>query len=200
MSLINDKEQFNKFIEILLDLQNDEVYFISLSARSKYLASEEREYYDLGRAEMFSRNIIRKKEDFEYTLEKLESSLQYKKTKNGHPIPEKCLVVYININPSSMLKAYNMLAQKMNKEWIDIAMALQNKKQPNYSGILYLDRKLMNCVQKSRSRKNFIDIDFDIKNNFYIVNSFMTELSIRQIKYHLIQTKSGYQLFYEHIK
>ena len=158
------------------------------------MTEKERIHYGLGRTEMFSRNIIRNKDDTEYVLSKLESSLHYKLTKTKQRIPEKCLVVYININPSSMLKAYNMLAQEMNREWIDIAMALQNKKQPNYSGILYLDRKLMNCVQKSRSRKNFIDIDFDIKDNFYIVNSFMTELSIRQIKYYLIQTKSGYHV------
>lgn len=194
MSLIIDKEQFDKFISILPDLKNDEVYFISLAARNKYLNESERIYYGLGRTEMFSRSIIRNKDNFEYVLSKLESSLQYKLTKNKCKIPEKTLVVYVNINPSSMIKAYFALMQEMNKELHDITFALQNNKQPNYSGIHLLDRKLMNCIQRARSRKVYIDIDFDIKDNFYIVNNLLTELSIRQILYFLIQTKSGYHV------
>jgi hypothetical protein len=189
--LIYDKEQFNKFINILPDLQNDEVYFISLSARNKYLTDEERKFYGLGRTEMFSRNIIRKKEDFEYVLSKLESTLHYKLTKTKQNIPEKALVVYININPSSMIKAYFNLANEMNKELLDINMAMQHNKQPNYSGIHLLDRKLMNCIQTARSRKIFIDIDFDVEDDIPI-NGFMMDLRIREIKSHTIKTKSGY--------
>lgn len=192
--LIKDLNQFHKFINILPDLKNDEIYFVSLSCRNKYLTTEEREFYGLGRTEMFSRNIVRKKEDFEYTLSKLESTLQYKLTKTKCKIPEKALVIYVNINPSSMMKAYFTLMQEMNKEMHDIMFALQSNKQPNYSGIHLLDRKLMNCIQRARSRKVFIDIDFDIKDNFYIVNNLLTELSIRQILYFLIQTKSGYHV------
>lgn len=193
MSLIIDKEQFNKFIEILPDLKNDECYFVSLSARNKYLTKEEREFYALGRTEMFARNIVRSKEDFEYVLSKLESSLQYKLTKSKQKIPEKALVVYVNINPSSMVKAYFNLMNEMNKELLDINMALQNGKIPNYSGIHFLDRKLMNCIQTSRSRKVFVDIDFDIKNDS-IVKEFLNILCDNFIIFHTIKTKSGYHV------
>ncbi len=190
--LIQDKSEFNKFINILPDLKNDEVYFISLSARNKYLNDEERKFYGLGRTEMFARNIIRRKEDFEYVLSKLESSLQFKLTKNKQKIPEKALVVYININPSSMIKAYFNLANEMNKELLDINMALQNGKQPNYSGIHLLDRKLMNCIQIARSRKILIDIDFDVKEDDDSIKDFVIDLSNRGIKYYVLKTKSGY--------
>ncbi len=189
--LIQNKNEFNKFINILPDLQNDEVYFISLSARNKYLNEEERKFYGLGRTEMFSRNIIRRKEDFEYVLSKLESTLHYKLTKTKQNIPEKALVVYVNINPSSMIKAYFNLANEMNKELLDINMAMQHNKQPNYSGIHLLDRKLMNCIQTARSRKIFIDIDFDVKGDIPI-KDFIITLANKEIKYYLIQTKSGY--------
>lgn len=39
--LIVDKQQFDKRIELLPELGSDEVYFISLSARSKYLSADE---------------------------------------------------------------------------------------------------------------------------------------------------------------
>ena len=199
MSLIKDKEQFNKFVEILPDLKNDEVYFISLSARNKYLTTEEREFYGLGRTEMFSRAIIRRKEDFEYTLSKLESSLQYKLTKTKQNIPEKALVVYININPSSMIKAYFALMNEMNKELHDITFALQNNKIPNYSGIHLLDRKLMNCIQRARSRKVFIDIDFDTQ-RFQICDTFLKVLTLRNVDHHRIKTKSGFHILIPKIK
>lgn len=195
MSLIQDRDQFNKFIKILPDLKNDEVYFISLSARNKYLTSEERVKYGLGRTEMFARNIVRKKEDFEYTLNKLESSLSYKHTKTGLDIPEKALVVYVNINPSSMVKAYFNLMDEMNKELHDITFALQNNKIPNYDGIHMLDRKLMNCIQKGRSRKILIDIDFDVTLEMVnLVGTFEVELIKNSIIYNIIKTKSGYHV------
>jgi hypothetical protein len=191
--LIKDFEQFNTFIKVLPELKNDECYFISLSCRNKYLSNEERDFYGLGRTEMFARNIIRKKEDFEYVLSKLESTLQYKLTKNKQKIPEKALVVYININPSSMIKAYFNLMKEMNQELHDITFALQNNKQPNYSGIHLLDRKLMNCIQKARSRKVFIDIDFDVKTQ-ELVNTFRISLNMNEIIYHIVKTKSGYHV------
>lgn len=195
MSLIQDREQFNNFIDILPDLQNDEVYFISLSARNKYLTKEEREFYGLGRTEMFARNIVRNKYDFEYVLSKLESALTYKLTKNKQKIPEKALVIYININPSSMIKAYFNLMQEMNKEMNDITIALQHDKQPNYSGIHLLDRKLMNCIQRARSRKVYIDIDFDISlANVHLVATFESLLRKNSIDFNIIKTKSGYHV------
>ena len=107
--MIANLEIFDRFRNLLTDLKNDEVYFISLSARNKYLTDEEREYYGLGRTEMFARTLIRDKYDMEYPMRKLKSALGYKRTKNGYEIPEKCLVTYININPSSII---------FKKKWI----------------------------------------------------------------------------------
>ena len=60
--MIVDQEQYDAFIEWLPELQHDETYFLSLSARNKYLTDEEREFYGLGRTEMFSRFVARDKE------------------------------------------------------------------------------------------------------------------------------------------
>jgi len=114
--MIANKEQFDRFIDILPDLEKDEVYFVSLSARNKYLTEDERKEFSLGRTEMFSREIARDKSGLYYVMNKLKASLEYRRTKNGKEIPSKSLVVYANINPSSTIKAYQSFKQEMDKQ------------------------------------------------------------------------------------
>lgn len=189
--MIIDRKQYENFLNILPDLQDDEVYFISLSARNKYLTAEEREDYTLGRTEMFARTIIREKKDFDYAMEKLKSTLIYKHTKNGKNIPEKALVTYVNVNPSSMIKAYELFIGEMNKELFQVYQSEKNSKQTNYQGFIRLDRKLMNSIQKSKSRRYFIDIDFDV-NDIQVVNDFCKQL--KDTIHYIISTHGGWHI------
>lgn len=191
--MIHNKEQFNKFISILAPLKEDEVYFVSLSCRNKYMTDEEREFYALGRTEMFGRTLIKNLNDIDFYMNKLYSNLVYKTTKNGKSIPEKGLVTYININPSSMLLAYNMFQQETNKKVFEYVQSTLNEKTKNLAAFGNLDREFLNCVQKSRSRKVFIDIDFDTKNYDY-VDRFKGVLNKHDVKYHVICTHGGYHV------
>jgi len=159
--LIVEKELLDKFINFLPDLVEDEVYFISLSARNKYLNEEERIKYHLGRTEMFSRQVVRSKKQFELVLNKLTGILTTRTTNSGLLFPEKALVVYANLNPSSMVRAFTAFQSKMIKEIGEALIASQRNKEGNYSGIRLADRKLMNCIQKYKSYKAIIDIDCD---------------------------------------
>ena len=58
MSLLYSKEELERFINYLPQLDKDELWFASLSARNKYLTEDERTYYCLGRSEMFAREFI----------------------------------------------------------------------------------------------------------------------------------------------
>ena len=58
MSLLYSKEELQKFINYLPQLEKDELWFCSMSARNKYLTEDERVKYDLGRSEMFAREFI----------------------------------------------------------------------------------------------------------------------------------------------
>jgi hypothetical protein len=62
-----------------------------------------------------------------------------------------------------------------------------------------LDVELMNCVQRCRGQKKFIDIDFDIDKatEFHILVSFRDFLRENNITYHVIETKSGYHVLME---
>lgn len=192
MNLIKDITEFNKFIEILPELQNDEVYFISLSSRQKYLTKEERIEYSLGQTEMFGREIAQSKDKlYSYTMKKLESNLYCKTTRNEKSIPEKSLVVYCNINPSSMIKAYFQFQKEMNRQISEITIGLQNNKQPNYSFVNIQIRELMNCIQKSTGTKHYIDIDCDTKEE-NVLNYFRETFMKDYIKFYIIETKGGY--------
>lgn len=189
--LIKDQEQFDKFINILPELKDDEVYFVSLSARNKYLSLEERKLYSLGQTEMFGREIAQNKDKLSnYIIKKLEATLKYKKTRNGLPIPDKSLVCYMNVNPSSMLRAYFQFQHEMNRQISEAVMAMKRNKQPNYSFINVQNRELMNCIQKSPSRKVFLDIDCDTKDK-RVADFIFQELS-SVVKFYIIETRGGY--------
>lgn len=198
-NLVVDKEQFDKFVSILPSLQNDELYFLSLSARNKYLNEEERDFYQLGRTEMFGRLVVRNKEDFDMKMDELSSKRLARKTRNGKYIPDKAMVCYANINPSSMIKAYEMFQNEMNKEVYAAFNAEQNSKQANYESILRMDKVLMNCIQKARSRKVFIDIDMDTKNpeifekfKYALEDPDGDKFILTGPEFHIIETHGGY--------
>ena len=164
--VIADFDEVKKMIDILPELLPSEVFFISLSARKKYLTDEERKLYNVNRAEMFARNIIREKsyEKFHKILSRMETNVEGFKTKSGMSYPQSAVVTYININPSSMLKANAEYINKVNQYSYEMTRALINGK--NCDAIMKkfskLDVELMNCVQRCRGQKKFIDVDFDI--------------------------------------
>ena len=87
MTTIEFTPEAKEFASMLAPLNMDEVYFISLSARNKYLTQEERDEYSLGRTEMFAREIITKNTDFEFAFRKLTGHLYARRTNNGKEIP-----------------------------------------------------------------------------------------------------------------
>jgi hypothetical protein len=197
--LVQDKNTLDRFVNLLPDLKEDEVFFLSCSARNKYLDEAERLEYKLQRTEMFSREVARDKEGIYKALQRMEVSLQYRKTGNGKDIPEKCIVVYMNINPSSMIKSYLDFQNRINKEMEQIVMSFKNGNQPNYERMLRLPQQLNNSIQVSQSRKYFIDIDVDLYDNKYksqlvnIIREFVGDNAFVE-KLNFIDTKSGIHL------
>jgi hypothetical protein len=190
--LIANKKTLQFYIDYLLpELIQSEVYFLSLSARNKYLTEEERKYYGLGRTEMFSRVIVRSKQDFDKAIRQLEANHSARLTKTEQIIPEKCLVVYINVNPVSTVKAAGNFVQEFLQVQNELTISLQNQKQSNFDWFRYADRKYMNCLQQATSRKIWIDFDID-SHDYSIVRELID--SIDDVVHLSIETKSGYHL------
>jgi len=53
----------------------------------------------------------------------------------------------------------------------------------------------MNCFQKNRGTKHYLDIDFDIdKDDFFLVEYLASELKKNGVRYYIISTKGGYHV------
>lgn len=202
-SFIYDVEELKFFYEnILPPLSNkSDVYFVSLSARNKYLTDEERRSLELGRTEMFSKNIIRKREwpRFLRTIRKFECHKEGYTTKNGNSIPEKCIVCYININPSNTLQAISNFKKVLSEYEVELAsIALNGRTNSNNIAerLNKLDNSLMTAYQQSRGEKVWIDIDIDTKEGELYKNEAVKKfLNDKGIKtYYWVDTKSGYHL------
>ena len=202
-NLIYDIDELKYFYEnILPPLKSTEVYFVSLSARNKYLTNEEREYLDLGRTEMFCKNIVRKREwdRFKRTIRKFECHKEGYTTRNGFSIPEKCMVCYVNINPSSTPRAIAEFKKVLSEYEIELSsIALEGRQNSNNIAerLNKLDNSLMTAYQQSMGTKHWIDIDLDVEKQFkpyenQVIKDYMQKKGLKT--YYWIDTKSGYHL------
>lgn len=197
--IVNEETLKSFFTNILYPLENDEVFFVSLSGRKKYLSEDERQIYDLGRTEMFERRIIREYnwDRFKRTIYKFNASSSAYVTKDGKSIPQKCLSVYVNINPSSTLKTLKDFNNKMNEYQYELSQCIMNNRPIDniISRIKKADRLLMTAYQRNRSRKIWLDIDFDIPHkNFDVVQHFINEIEENGVRYVIVKTHSGFHV------
>lgn len=190
---IYDVEQVKLFHSLLSPLKPEEAYFLSLSARNKYLTPEERKEIDLGRTEMFARKLV-KKTDFSTFLRVLRSYEVHEDaytSRSDIRLPSKCLVVYANINPVSGKKALKEFYEKTNQLLFDLS-----DNPEAYGNLAKLDTILMNCYQRARGTLSLLDIDFDVP-EIALVQEACLDFKNHGVIYHVIQTKSGYHVLIE---
>ena len=199
LELIHDEEELRWFFDnVLPELAPHEVYFLSLSARNKYLSEQERLDNPLGKAQMFGKTIVREKDwaKFSRAIRRLECDELGYTTKNGSPVPSKCLVCYLNINPSDMVTAIKEF-QTVLTEYAGEAfsLAMNNRNSLDLARrFTRLDETLLNKVQVSRGTRYWMDIDFDVNKSFRrdLAEVFLLEHHIT--RYYWIDTKSGFHL------
>jgi hypothetical protein len=151
-------------------LKQHEVYFISLSARNKRLsAEEEREYFHLGRSEMFHKEIITEDEFSRFLrgIRRCESNKLAYLTKSGRPYPDKVLVLYANIAPTD---AYSAMTKQL-ENLMSIQRALTDSVLRNspsgialaYQNIRHSHTTGQSVFARSFSDSDWTDIDSDIE-------------------------------------
>ncbi len=187
---IYNEDELKRFFSILSPLKPDEAYFVSLSARNKYLTDEERKTIDLGRTEMFARKLIK---DYSYeafirTLRTYEVNDGGFTSRSNIPLPEKCIVLYANINPVSGTKALKEFYEKTTQLLFDLATDKEASKR-----LASLDTELMNCYQRAKGTRTLLDIDFDIP-EIDLVKDVCSDLKSHNVIYHIIKTKSGFHV------
>lgn len=144
--IIADNTELEYFINnVLPDLEDNECYYISLFARNKYYRELTHIKSDKAQLKRFTAN----KENLIQKLKQLECPVGSYNQKYMI-VPQQALAVYITINPRHYIKAtYSSL--------ITLA-TLIGKKADGYNP----HQHVMSEIQRSCSRKVYVDFDFDI--------------------------------------
>lgn len=199
--LVSETELKWFFDNVMPPLESNEVYFLSLSARNKLLTEEQKERIQLGRTEMFERRIVRKSEWARLlrTIRKFETAHGSYTTKNNSAIPETAIVCYLNVNPSDILKAYNEFTHVMNDYMFELSQCAFHKKDT--TNIMYRISKqdvlLMNCYQKAKGTRHWLDFDFDVPKNektLSVVYQLVYAVQNRNGRAYIIETRGGYHV------
>jgi hypothetical protein len=197
--VLADPAIISDFVSHLPDLGDNELYFLSLSARNKYLNEQEREHFSLGRTEMFSRQIAMDRDGIALALNRMKGDLESKRTRNGREIPNRSLVVYMNIHAMSTLKAYGTFVEEMNRHQTETIHALLNGNTPNLTAFLRMQTRLMNHIQKATGSKKFVDLDIDAPQMTAndIRNVISGKLRDNGVKHLVIRSRGGYHIMVE---
>lgn len=202
--IIHDEEQVREFYRILPRLKPAEVYFISMSARNKYLTAEEREELDLGRTEMYAKTIIRHDSEDEFVkhIRRLECDTRGYTSRTGRSIPEKCQVCYGNICPSntiSAIKSFQDLLTEYMNESLNLTLN-SGDREKLLNRLNKIDNNLLSYYQQSHSSKIWYDIDIDLYDKENSDHSLLQTIirtgieSFRIEGFKIISTKSGYHV------
>ena len=186
MDLIHDEDQINRFLSILSPLKPNEVYCLSMYARGKYLEEDEKIILKNQR-EKINHKIFKPNDSYVNLVKSMQGVFFSKK---GEQIPNKCIVFYAFINPSSVLKALRKFNVELTNKIFDFH--LNEKSDTNF---IDFDSKLMSYYQQEKSNRTFIDIDFDIPpEGYYILEKFVEKLVEKNVVFYTIQTKNGYHV------
>jgi hypothetical protein len=196
---IYSNEELHTFYDrVLPPLTDTEVYFISLSARKKYMKGSDRDMLD-GSSEMFERRLIEARDWtlFYRTLKRYECEDGAYQSLSGISYPNDAMIVYMNFNPVDTIKAYEEFIMDSTKNMM--SLALGRGSDPMYFKRVH--HNLMTAMHHSRGTKHYIDLDVDyVSGTKYTVigRSILAEITDalvdRNIKFYVISTHGGYHI------
>ena len=201
-SLIYDVNIIKRFYEeVYEDLKLNEIHFISLAARNKYLTEEERSIYRLGNTQMLNKTIVRTYnfQKFISKVQQIDVSSNFYLTLNNEYIPRKCCVFYANINPSDTIKAtsdFKKVLADYDAELFNISINTTDKER--FENVMKrhnnLHNNLLTCYQNNRSRKIWVDIDIDSNSvKLEDLQKFVRSLNLEEsVKIVLVKTHGGF--------
>ncbi len=146
--IIKDEGEFRKFIEWLPDLRENEVFYGCLQVRRKYFQElRSRDTIPLARFKATKETLYRK-------IRSLEIPYGAYQLKDGQPIPNEALVVYLTTNPRCEAKAFYALLKDLAVK----AEQARTNKEFKFDATSFAKTALHNS--KSRSVHVHFDVDF----------------------------------------
>lgn len=182
--IITDEKLLDEFINFLPELSEDEVFYVCLFARSKYLTEEQRGHIshiksDKAQLKRFTAN----KKTLRTKLKQLEcplgSYVQYKTNVPDNPVPQEALATYITINPRSLSLATRNSLKKF------VEMVADN---PTHS--FNPSNFAMSEIQRSpKKNKKWYVVDVDSKD--VDVKSILAQY-LGNTPYKILETRGGF--------
>ena len=169
--IIWSEEELKSFYDTVLarnPLLRNEVRYVSLSARNKYLDEDERKHYQLGRSEMFGKQVVRHDEwsAFLQAVRRYECNVGGYLTKSSVPYPAKAMVCYVNINPCDALKTLKEMNAAIDEHKDALVYAAIRNSKVGVDEAFYKLRKvedtMISLYARNFGTKTWVDFDFDI--------------------------------------
>lgn len=173
--IILDEKILDSFIDFLPELNTDEVYYLSLMARS-----DNKQLPAVKDGQIYGSKKLVKKKDIKRYLREFEIPIgEYQR--KGVPIPQECLSPYITINPRSLKKAAK-----------DVAISL-TEKLLNGDNVDPVDFAITS-VHKNIGTKHFLDFDFDLESKPKYQKNIEDTFKSLFSKFITLETKGGFHI------
>lgn len=172
--IITDEQALDQFINWLPKLHWEEVYYLQLFGRKKYLAE--------GIIQSGQNSLARfvcKKDQIKDRIRQLEISLGCYKNREV-VLPQECLAMYICPNPRSQKRAAKSLLKKL----VDCVTL-------DYEGYNVHELAITE-LHKACSRKVYMDFDFDEIPKEMVLTKLPDYINIDAVEF--LQTRGGFHL------
>lgn len=187
--IIKDEKILDEFIESLPILSEDEVFYICLFARSKYLTEEQKgqmSHIKSDKAQL--KRVVANKKNLKTKLKQMQcpigSYIQYKTNVPDNPVPQEALAVYMTINPRSL----SLATRNSLKKFVEmVADNTTHSFNPNNFSMSEIQRS---CA---KNKPYFI---LDIDNKDLDIKSLKDNLSfyLGTTPYKILETRGGYHI------
>lgn len=179
--IILDGDELLKFVRWLPELHEGECYYLSLFARKKYHASAKNDKSQCKRSTATSKDWLIKK------IRQLEIAEGMYTNKDGTPVHQNALALYVSVNPRSFAVAQTQLLKKLADTVTSDARIM------NPAALA------MSTIQKAKSRTVYVDFDFDGVSFNEWMKLFLTD-KINHDAYTVLETRGGFHLLVEPTK
>lgn len=206
--IVWSEEELKRFYDLVLarnPLLKNEVRYVSLSVRNKYLTDDERKYYQCGRSEMFGKQVVRHDEwtAFLQAVRRYECNVEGYLTKSKVPYPSHAMVCYVNINPCDVLKTLKEMNASIDEHKDALVYAAIRNSKLGIDEAFYKLRKvedtMISLYARNFGTKTWVDFDFDIDPDHVPTVIAMMEAFLGKTMnpvHHWIKTKGGVHMLF----
>lgn len=176
--IIQDEEALRAFVNWLPDLQESEIYYLCLFARSKYC--KEIVHIKSDKAQL--KRFTSKKEDIIRKIRQLECPIGSYMQRDV-VIPQEALALYITVNPRNLWKA-------TTNSLVHLAKCIQTQART-----VNPHQEVMSEIQRTKSRTCYVDFDIDsVAYSPEDIKGYYLDGIINKDATTLIQTRGGHHL------